>query len=135
MLTRWRLVAKLQWGIQFTWIFALTMAKVSVLLLYTRVFPLPLTIIAARITAVMVTCWSVGSIIATALICQPISYSWGASAEGHCGDQVALYKGIGVVNLLTDIACLALPMKHLWAIQLPPMRKYALVLTFALGFL
>lgn len=126
---------QLQWGIQFTWIFALTMAKVSVLLLYTKVFPIPWTILAARITAVIVACWSIGSILATALICHPISYSWGGATEGYCGDQVALYKGIGVVNLITDTACLALPMRHLWEIQLPRARKNTLVLTFALGFL
>lgn len=111
------------------------MAKVSVLLLYMRVFPTRRTILAARATACIVALWSVGSILATALICQPIAYSWGGAPEGSCGDQVALYKGIGVVNLITDTACLALPMKHLGKIQLPPARKNALVLTFALGFL
>lgn len=111
------------------------MAKVSVLLLYTKVFPTRWTILAARITAAIVACWSISSILATALICHPISYSWGGTAEGHCGNQVALYKGIGVINLITDCACLALPMKHLWEIQLPRARKNALVLTFALGFL
>lgn len=89
------------------------MAKLSVLLLYIKVFPLPFTILAARTTAALVGMWSIASIVATLLICQPISYSWGGSNQGHCGDQIALYKGIGVVNLLTDIACLALPMKHL----------------------
>lgn len=111
------------------------MAKLSVLLLYTKVFPTRGTILAARATAAVVACWSVGSILATALICRPVAYSWGGVAEGRCGDQVALYKGIGVVNLVTDVACLALPMKHLWTIQLPRSRKNALVLTFALGFL
>lgn len=105
------------------------------LILYTKVFPTRRTILAARVTASIVALWSVGSILATALICHPIAYSWGGATEGHCGDQVALYKGIGVVNLITDIACLALPMKHLWKIQLPRARKNALVLTFALGFL
>lgn len=111
------------------------MAKLSVLLLYTKVFPTQRTILAARITAATVACWSVGAVISTALICRPISYSWGGTQDGHCGDQVALYKGIGAINLITDVACLALPMKHLFKIQLPPVRKNALLMTFALGFL
>lgn len=128
-------LVQLQWAIQFTWIIALTMAKISVLLLYVKVFPLPYTVLAARVSAVVVVLWSTASVVATVLICRPISYSWGGSVEGHCGDQIALYKGIGVVNLLTDIACLALPMRHLWTIQLPRARKNILIFTFALGFL
>lgn len=111
------------------------MAKVSLLLLYIKVFPLPLTIRAARLMTVAVGCWSVGTVIAMVLICRPISYSWRGSAEGSCGDQVALYKGVGVINLFIDIACLALPMKHLWEIRLPRFRKNVLILTFSLGFL
>lgn len=126
---------QLQWAIQFTWIISLTLAKISILLLYMKVFPLPVTIVAARMTAALVGVWSMASIVATLLICQPISYSWGGSIQGHCGDQIALYKGIGVVNLFTDIACLALPMKHLWDIKMPRSRKSILVSTFALGFL
>lgn len=89
----------------------------------------------SRITTVLVAVWSISSLVATGLICQPISYSWGGSVEGHCGDQVALYKGIGVINLFTDVVCLTLPMKRLWDIQLPRSRKNILLITFALGLL
>lgn len=85
------------------------------LLLYTNIFVLPSFVLAAKITAVLIFGYNIATILATLLICQPLSMSWGESpaSGGHCGDQIASYLSTGILNIVTDLVVVILPVPYL----------------------
>ena len=72
-------------------------------------------------------------IISSLTICQPISYFWDKSQNGHCGNQVALYLAGGIFNLILDVTVVILPMPMLWGLQMAKKKKAALTGAFGLG--
>ena len=105
------------------------------LLLYTKVFAVPTVKYAAWGTMGLITAWAVGTVLAGLLICQPIAMNWTQVPGGKCGDQVLSFTITGIVNLITDVAVLALPMPYLYKLQLPLYKKIVLISVFSVGFL
>ena len=56
-------------------------------------------------------------VLATMLICRPLSYNWDRAEKGTCGHRTALYLGGGISNLLIDVSMVVLPMPMLWSLQ------------------
>jgi hypothetical protein len=54
---------------------------------------------------------------------------------GHCGNQVLSYQITGALNLVTDLMVLAMPMRHLWKLEMRPSQKIPLMCAFAVGLL
>lgn len=78
--------------------------------------------------------WAIGTVLAGLLICRPISMNWAPDTPGGtCGDQVLSFTITGVINLLTDVAVLAMPMPFLYKLQLPLYKKLVLVGVFSVG--
>ena len=81
----------------------------------------------------LTTVYIVFIIISAFTICQPFSYFWDKSQNGHCGNQIALYMAGGIFNLLLDMTVVALPMPMLWGLQMATGKKVALTGVFGLG--
>lgn len=113
----------------------MSFSKVSVLLLYTKVFAVATVKYAAWGTMGLIAAWAVGTVLAGLLICQPIAMNWTQVPGGKCGDQVLSFTITGIVNLITDVAVLALPMPYLYKLQLPLYKKVVLISVFSVGFL
>ena len=76
----------------------------------------------------------VTTVLATCLICHPITYRWDLSLpSGSCGNQQSLDLFIAIFNLLLDITVVALPMPILWGLQMAVSRKIMLSGMFGLG--
>lgn len=117
------------------WAISLALCKLSLCLLYSKVFSIAWIVAAARINSVVVILWCLGTILSTLLVCQPIEFNWDTSIEGgHCGDQLTMFKITGVLNLVTDIATLVLPLRCLWNLQMSRYKKITLMTVFSLGF-
>ena len=43
------------------------------------------------------------------LLRHPLAYSWDETIDGSCADLSAAYLAAGILNLLTDISVLVLP--------------------------
>lgn len=114
---------------------SLSFSKISVLLLYTKVFDVPAVKYAAWAITGLITIWAVGTVLAGLLICRPIAMNWTEVPGGTCGDQVMSFTITGIVNLITDVAVLALPMPYLYKLQLPLYKKIVLISVFSVGFL
>ena len=56
-------------------------------------------------------------VLATLLICRPLTYNWDHTVNGTCGNTYALYLGGGIANLLLDVAIVVFPMPMLWGLQ------------------
>lgn len=105
------------------------------LLLYTKVFAVPAVMYTAWATMALISAWAIGTVLAGLLICRPIAMNWMEVPGGSCGNQVLSFTITGIINLITDVAVLALPMPYLYKLQLPLYKKVVLISVFSVGFL
>jgi hypothetical protein len=116
------------------WATSLSCSKASILLLYMRLFEVPSFLTAARVVGVIVALWACATVLAGFFICRPFAMNWDTTIPGgHCGDQVLSFTLTGVVNLLTDVAVIVLPLPYLYGLQMPRYRKIVLMVVFSLG--
>lgn len=147
---------------QIVWATSLTLSKTSILTLYSKVFTVSYFILAARITAVVIFLWFVHSvyfpelhkttsqltiwprpgacrmlvvILGSFLICQPLAFNWDQTIDGHCGSSITLWMCHGVLNIVTDLIVLLLPMPYIYSLELALYKKLVLMATFGLGLL
>lgn len=93
-------------------------------------------ILAARIMAGFTVIWTAVAVLVAFFICRPLSDNWLLDLKNrNCGNQPAADGTLGVVNLMTDIIVLIMPVSYLWRLKLETYRKVALIATFSLGVL
>ncbi|KAF7631609.1 hypothetical protein AFLA_012464 [Aspergillus flavus NRRL3357] len=111
------------------------MVKLSVLLLYRRIFRLTWTLYFCAFLSIGYAI-SVSTTISVA--CVPSSFFWTQwvypLSGGYC--RINLYQFYlwnGVANLFTDVIILCLPMPIVWSLQMPKGQKWAISGIFLLG--
>ncbi|KAI6379951.1 hypothetical protein MCOR25_001849 [Pyricularia grisea] len=113
---------------------ALMAAKTSVLIFYLRLSrnTQPLLRLASKIVLFIVN--TAGTILTFINIfqCNPINAAYDDVA-GQCVPLLTEFICSAPINILTDLAILALPIPVLTSMRLPPRQKTILVLTFGLG--
>ncbi|KAL4803356.1 hypothetical protein BDV18DRAFT_162920 [Aspergillus unguis] len=120
--------------LQFLWVLSLSCTKISILCLYLRIFPVRWLVISSWATMSVIVAWAIATILAGCLICRPFAYNWDKTIEGgSCGDQVASFTATGVINLVTDVIVLVLPMPSLSRLQMATYKKVTLITVFGLG--
>jgi hypothetical protein len=125
---------KLQTATEFIYMAGVTLPKVAILMLYLRVFAERRPRIATKVVlTVVVANWIATGIIADFTICQPFSFKWDKTINGHCSDLMAAYKYISIPNILTDLAILTLPASTLYKLHMSRTRKFGIFLTFLSG--
>ncbi|KAK3391050.1 hypothetical protein B0H63DRAFT_467150 [Podospora didyma] len=98
-------IFKLMIPLQFLWAPSLAFSKISIPLLYSRVFAMPLVIWAARRAIVFIALWATATILVGCLICRPFSFtgtrprqaattSWCSSAHHHNHNTPSSNKAI-----------------------------------------
>lgn len=119
-----------------TWPITQTAIKISILQFYLQLFVTKQFRIAAYITMFVVCLWCVEQVLATLLICKPISYNWDFTTQkGSCANTtVNCIVGAGI-NIVTDLVILLLPMPTIWRLKIPTRSKISLSLIFGLGFI
>lgn len=88
--------------------------------------------------AIMAFCfaWMVQTVLTGVLICQPVNMNWDPALRevGHCGNQMVAFAAVSIVDIITDILILVLPIKLLWDLQMKQSYKIALGIVFGAGF-
>ncbi|KAF2468387.1 uncharacterized protein BDR25DRAFT_205126, partial [Lindgomyces ingoldianus] len=112
---------------------AIPLIKSSILLLYHRIFPQRWLNQALLGLGLFIIAYSVAQILADIFQCTPVDSIWGASLKKHCIKYPMLIKICGIINILTDVAILALPIPSLWRLNLSAARKRLLLLMFLIG--
>lgn len=74
-------------------------------------------------------------ILGSFLICQPLAFNWDQTIDGHCGSSITLWVCHGVLNIVTDLIVLLLPMPYIYSLELSLYKKLVLMATFGLGLL
>ncbi|KAF2108972.1 hypothetical protein BDV96DRAFT_652214 [Lophiotrema nucula] len=112
---------------------AIPVIKSSILLLYHRIFPQQWLNRALLFLGLFIVSYSVAQILADIFQCTPVNSLWGERPKEYCINYPMLIKICGIINILTDVAILALPMPSLWRLNLSTARKRLLMVMFLVG--
>ncbi|MCJ1316968.1 hypothetical protein MMC15_002289 [Xylographa vitiligo] len=115
----------------FLYALAITAAKISVLLLYRRIFPQDRFRYAIYTVGSLCLLWLTIVVFVTFFQCQPVAFAWDHTARGTCINLQAMYYGFTVSNMVLDILVNFMPVKLIWQLQ-APLRQRALILAIML---
>ncbi|CAL5866686.1 uncharacterized protein PFLUO_LOCUS896 [Penicillium psychrofluorescens] len=136
-LTPWQRVETAKNLIAFQQVYFLTqtVTKVSVLLLYYRVFGVHARFrIAAYITGGIVIAWWISCFFATMFTCIPLKALWDTSIKNKtCIDMRKFGIANGSFNMITDIMVVALSVPMVWSLQLSQKKKILISGAFGMG--
>lgn len=71
--------------------------------------------------------------ISTNLQCIPISYTWDLSITGKCIDYGKEALAAYIINIVTDLIILSMPIPLVWKLQTSKQKKRGLMVVFAAG--
>ncbi|KAJ5291235.1 hypothetical protein N7478_000486 [Penicillium angulare] len=113
----------------------LAIVKTAMMTLYYKLFGTKKSMrIAIYVTGAIVWLWALSIVLESFLICQPIPYNWNPTIPGGgCGNRNAAFVVAGVLNMVTDLMVMALPIPYIIKLQLPVGRKVGLIVAFSLG--
>ncbi|KAI9688303.1 MAG: hypothetical protein M1820_010285 [Bogoriella megaspora] len=125
---------KLTYALQMIWVASMPCVKWSLLFFYVKLFPLKKLRIACWIVGVYLAVWFIVFEFLTAFQCSPANYAWLRLVErGHCYNITKLYIACSVLNILSNIVTLLLPMPIIWKLQINTHKKVALSIAFTIG--
>ncbi|KAK4502011.1 hypothetical protein PRZ48_007822 [Zasmidium cellare] len=126
---------------EYTYVVSVALVKISILLLYLRMWPeeradstwfrkacFILIAILATFTAIC--------IIVLGVQCHPISFSWtkwDGQHQGTCINLNALIFASAAINIVLDFAVILLPIPKLWSLSIATRKKVAVCITFCIG--
>ncbi|KAL5628618.1 hypothetical protein BROUX41_002009 [Berkeleyomyces rouxiae] len=112
---------------------ALAATKISIMVLYFRIFPSQKLRRLVWATSIFTILFTVASVLATIFQCQPAKAAWDFLVEGKCYTFVNFLYANAAVSLATDILVLAMPLPLLWRLTLPVRQRLAICSLFMLG--
>jgi hypothetical protein len=115
-----------------------SLAKISVLLLYRRVFEQQgrqyLRIIYA--TLALVVSMAITQLVLTMANCRPFSKNWNYEGPGTCTiSGIAMWRYMGLPNIITTLIIAAIPVPTLVRLHVSRGSKLGLAVVFGVGFL
>ncbi|KAH6604495.1 putative PTH11-type G-protein coupled receptor protein [Trichoderma cornu-damae] len=128
MMAKWLLVAEILYAWNLGW------TKVSLLLMYYRIFHVPYFKKMAWFVGGLVMAWVICITFLFIFICVPVQKLWYPEIPGHCINQVGTWIANASSTIITDLAILILPIPQIWKLQLRKTEKIGLTFAFGLGF-
>ncbi|SPQ24843.1 a5c6638c-0012-41a1-b479-01199bd3c0c7 [Thermothielavioides terrestris] len=107
--------------------------KFSVILLYLRIFVTKTFRIAAFVVLSIVVGYSLGGIGATIFQCVPIRGAWVKNSGATCINSDQFWVAYAVLNILTDVLVLALPVGPIMSLHLRWRERFLIWGVFMLG--
>lgn len=109
--------------------------KISILLMYTRIFPTRGFRVAALVLGLVSVSWAIAIICVSIFQCTPIEKTWDPTVPGTCINLKGSFIGNAIPNILTDIAILSLPIKMVWGLHASLIHRLSVTFVFLLGSL
>ncbi|KAH8705771.1 hypothetical protein BGW36DRAFT_403284 [Talaromyces proteolyticus] len=122
----------LDFAFDYVYISALTAIKLSLLILYHRIFVDKPTRIGARILGGIILAWLISNIFLTTFQCIPIARIW-SNGPGGCIDTTSFILAAAIPNIITDAAILCLPMTSVWKLHAAVAYRASITFMFLLG--
>ncbi|RMJ20117.1 hypothetical protein CDV36_000183 [Fusarium kuroshium] len=107
--------------------------KVAAILLYLRLFPTKTFRMASFVVMGIIVSWSIGGVCATIWQCIPIEGAWNKAIDAKCIDSNKFWIAYAVMNILTDIMVLTLPIGPIMRLQMNMRERLMLCGVFLLG--
>ncbi|UPK92128.1 hypothetical protein LCI18_003063 [Fusarium solani-melongenae] len=107
--------------------------KVAAILLYLRLFPTKNFRVACYVVMGIIVSWSIGGVGATIWQCVPIEGAWNKAIDAKCIDSNKFWIAYAVMNILTDIMVLTLPIGSIMRLQMNIRERLMLCGVFLLG--
>ncbi|KAM5347852.1 hypothetical protein ACJ41O_007676 [Fusarium nematophilum] len=128
MMAKWLVVAEVLYAWNLGW------TKLSLLVMYYRIFRVPYFKRMAWIVGTFVFCWVICITFLFIFICVPVEKLWYPDIPGRCINQVGTWIANAASTIFTDVVILMLPLPPIWKLQLGRSEKIGLTAAFALGF-
>ncbi|WAO85010.1 Hypothetical protein NCS54_00224300 [Fusarium falciforme] len=128
MMAKWLVVAEVLYAWNLGW------TKLSLLLMYYRIFRVPYFKKMAWIVSTFVFAWVICITFLFIFICIPVEKLWYPDIPGRCINQVGTWIANAASTIFTDVVILMLPLPPIWKLQLGRSEKIGLTTAFALGF-
>ncbi|KAI9926674.1 hypothetical protein ASPWEDRAFT_722856 [Aspergillus wentii DTO 134E9] len=111
------------------------LTKISILLLYIRLFIRRWFVITCWTWVGIVVAFTVGTVFSSIFQCTPVQYAFNKSipGAGTCLNLTAFWYANAAFNILSDFVIIALPVPIISKLQLPLKSKIALCGLFAVG--
>jgi hypothetical protein len=114
---------------------ALFLTKVSILLLYLRLFPDKQFVKTCWVIIASMAAFLIWTVFGWMFMCTPVDYFWIKSIKGRCFNPLWVYFTNAPFQIVTDFVLFGLPLPILRKLQLPRRQKTSLVLLFGIGLL
>ncbi|QUC22484.1 uncharacterized protein UV8b_06725 [Ustilaginoidea virens] len=128
MMAKWLVVAEILYAWNLGW------TKISLLLMYYRIFRHAYFKKMAWVVGIFVWAWVICITFLFIFICVPVQKLWYPQIPGRCINQVGTWISNALSTILTDLIILLLPLPQIWKLQLRKTEKMGLTLAFSLGF-
>ena len=101
--------------------------------MYRRLFPTRRFLIAVYSVGALVLCYTTAAVLVYLLQCIPIQANWMQSIESTCINVDLALTIFGVINVITDVIIIVLPIPQLWHLSMSRFQKLQLTGVFMTG--
>ncbi|PHH64773.1 hypothetical protein CDD81_4035 [Ophiocordyceps australis] len=115
------------------WAISAAFIKLSILFFYISIFTMANLRKAVYAVIFLTVALLIAVLFESFFLCRPFAYTWDKTIPGVCGSTQDAYLAIAIVNLVTDLSVVALPMPILWRLKLPQRKKIAISAILSLG--
>ncbi|KAI0197516.1 hypothetical protein F4808DRAFT_296681 [Astrocystis sublimbata] len=113
----------------------IVLTKLSILCFYCRVFfPAKNLVYISWAFGIFITAYSIALVFVAAFQCIPLSSIW-TGKPGMCIDTLPPYTALSIINLITDVGILVLPIRYIIKLQMSRTRRIQICGIFLLGAL
>ena len=118
------------------YVWAVLLAKDSILLLYYRIFVTDNFRLMVKWSLGFMIVWHFVALMVTTLTCIPIKKNWNFQLQtGYCINREPYYYAASAINIVTDFWVLLLPVSIVLKLNIKLRQKIMLCFLFGLGFM
>lgn len=123
--------AKLTFSSQFFYALVVGLVKLSITWNLKSIFDIPGFRITSYIVMGCSVAWTLQTMGVPVFLCRPISQNWDSSQTGSCGNSTVAFTSVSVVDIITDILILILPLRPLSKLKMATGYKLAIGAIFS----
>lgn len=115
--------------------FTINLTKLSVLVLYLRIFSQRWFRLTCLACIFLVVLYTTASVLATIFQCTPVSFAWDKTTTpyGRCISYSGFWYANAIYNLSSELVVLLSVPGVVWSLHLPVRQRWALTFVFGLG--
>ncbi|KAJ5458859.1 hypothetical protein N7530_010803 [Penicillium desertorum] len=111
----------------------IAVTKVSILLMYCRIFPTREIRMASMVLGGVPIAWGIAIVLVSIFQCTLIARAWDTRIPGTCINLKASFIGNAVPNVVTDIPILSLPVRVVWTLHASLTHRLSVIGIYLLG--